>query len=181
MPPKLGEGSRVSSLSGAVCVCVCGGGELCEVRPVPFDTLGCLGSVLPNVLNCRRNRPDRPSHWQTVSFVTNRGVDPSLINSLIRSAEMKESFFLGELIFIDHPLPSPCTGGVNNSRAKSNKNYKTYFSTVLKSLANSELSRLWAAYRAASFVAGEPSRGWWHMGSTCWILRVESQLDGSLL
>ena len=101
-----------------------------------------------------------------MSFVTDRGVDPSLINSLIRSAEMKESFLLGELIFIDHPLPSPCTGGVNNLRAKSNKNYKTYFSTVLKLLANSELSRLWAAYRAASFVAGEPSRGWWHMEST---------------
>ena len=102
-----------------------------------------------------------------MSFVTDRGVDPSLINSLIRSAEMKESFLLGELIFIDNPLPSPCTGGVNNLRAKSNKNYKTHFSTLLKSLANSELSRLWAAYRAAPSVAGEPSRGLWHVESTC--------------
>lgn len=126
-----------------VCACVCMSVHacarvLCEVRPVRFDTLGCLGSVLPNVLNCRRNCPDRTSHWQTVSFVTDGGVDPSLINSLIRSAEMKESFLLWELIFIDSPLPSPCTGGVNNLRAKSNKNYKTHFSTLQKSPANSD-------------------------------------------
>lgn len=73
-----------------------------------------------------------------MSFVTEGGVDPSLINSLIRSAEMKESFLLWELIFIDNSLPNPYTGGVNNSRAKSNKNYKTHFSTLQKPLANSD-------------------------------------------
>lgn len=73
-----------------------------------------------------------------MSFVTEGGVDPSLINSLIRSAEMKESFLLWELIFIDNPLPNPCTGGVNNLRAKSNKNYKTHFSTLQKPLVNSD-------------------------------------------
>jgi hypothetical protein len=72
-----------------------------------------------------------------VSFVTDGGVDPSLIDSLIKSAEMKESFLLWELIFIDNSLPSPCAGGVNNLRTKSNKNYKTHFFTLQKSLANS--------------------------------------------
>lgn len=64
-----------------------------------------------------------------VSFVPNRGVDPSSVNSLIKSLEMKEAFRHWELIFIDEPLPRPCTGGVNNLRAKSNKNYKTHFFT----------------------------------------------------
>lgn len=35
---------------------------------------------------------DRPSHPQTAPFVTNRGVDPSPVNSLIKSLEMKETF-----------------------------------------------------------------------------------------
>lgn len=117
-------------------------GELCEVSPVLFDTRGCLGSVLSNVLNCRRNGPDRPSCGRAVPFVTDRGVESCPINSFVRSPEMKESFLLRELIFIDNPLPSPCAGDINNLRAKSNKNQKAHFSTLQKPLANPEPSGL---------------------------------------
>ena len=89
-----------------------------------------------------------------MSFVTNGGVDPSLITSLIKSAEMKESFLLGELIFIDNSLAGPCTGGVNNLRAKSNKNYKTHFSTLQKSLANVDGTLQTLSCLQSSFVRG---------------------------
>lgn len=139
---------------------------MCEVSPVLFDTRGCLGSVLPNVLNCRRNGPDRPSCCQTVPFVTGGGVEPCPINSFIRSPEMKESFLLWELIFIDNPLPSLCTGGINNFRAKSNKNYKAHFSTLQKPLANSELSRL-RGVPQSSLVRGHIAQhGFWRTVGT---------------
>lgn len=93
-----------------------------------------------------------------MSFAARRGVDPSLINSVIRAAEMKEAFLLGELIFLDRPLPRPCTRGVNNLRAKSKiiklvySLYRTHWPTL--NPADHELLPT-----AASCIALEPHAG----------------------